>query len=103
MKLSDASLSSLPAHVAVPRYDRRTLSPGIVHFGVGNFHRTHMALYVDSCLARGETDWGIVGVGLQPGGEAKAAAFRAQDCLYTVTEYAPDGGVSHRVVGAMIA
>lgn len=101
MNLNTQTLPHVPAHVAVPSYDRAKLTPGIVHFGVGNFHRTHLAVYIDRCLARGETDWAITGVGLQPGGEAKAAAYPAQDGLYTITEYAADGGVSPRVIGAM--
>ena len=101
--LSNLTLPNLPENVAAPGYDRTKLTPGIVHFGVGNFHRTHLAVYVDRCLARGETDWAIIGVGLKPGGEAKAEAYRAQDGLYTVTEYASDSGVSCRVIGAMTA
>lgn len=101
--LSNQTLPCLPKHVTAPAYDRTKLTPGIVHFGVGNFHRTHLAVYIDRCLARGETDWAITGVGLQPGGEAKAEAFRAQDGLYTVTEYAADGAVTSRVIGAMTA
>jgi mannitol 2-dehydrogenase len=103
--LSDATLPLLPPDVAVPRYDRRALRPGIVHFGVGNFHRTHQALYVDACLARpGNQAWGICGVGLTDGDAArhKAAAYKAQDCLYTVSEFTPDGEARTRVIGAMI-
>lgn len=104
--LSDATLPHLPASVAVPRYDRRALRAGIVHIGVGNFHRTHQALYVDDCLHRPGSDaWGICGVGLTdgPAGRGKAAAYKAQDGLYTVTEFSPDGERRTRVIGAMVA
>lgn len=101
MILCNQTVANLPAHVAKFSYDRAQLSQGIVHFGVGNFHRTHMAVYVDRCLARGECSWAIMGVGLQPGGETKAEAYHVQDGLYTVTEYAADGAVSTRVIGAM--
>lgn len=103
--LSGRTLDSLPEHVAVPRYDRSALRAGIVHIGVGNFHRTHLALYVDDCLASPDQEaWGIVGVGLLdgPAARAKAAAFRRQDGLYTVTEFTPDGEGRTRVIGAMI-
>ena len=103
--LSDRALSALPPDTAVPGYDRSRIVPGIAHIGVGNFHRTHQAVYVDRCLHRpGHEEWGIVGIGLgrSPAGTAKADAFRDQDHLYTVTEFAPDGGRRTRVVGAMV-
>ena len=103
--LSDRTLGRLPDPVARPRYDRAALRAGIVHFGVGNFHRTHLALYVDDCLALpGQEAWGIVGVGLTdgPAARAKAEAYRQQDGLYTVSEFTPDGRGRTRVIGAMI-
>ena len=103
--LSDANLGRLGPAVSVPGYDRTALRCGIVHFGVGNFHRVHLALYVDDALRRSfDPAWGIVGVGLNDGAAAreKAAAYAAQDNLYTVTEFAPNGDVATRVVGAMI-
>ena len=103
--LNGTTLRKLLGNVSVPAYDRAALRGGIVHFGVGNFHRVHLALYVDDALrARFDPAWGIVGVGLTDGAAAreKAAAYKAQDGLYTVTEFAPDGGVAIRVVGAMI-
>ena len=104
--LSNATLTSLPPDVSVPTYDRGALRGGIVHFGVGNFHRTHFALYVDDALRRSfDPAWGIVGVGLNdgPAARAKASAYNAQDGLYTVTECDPNGKVSVRVIGAMMA
>ncbi len=91
--------------ISRPGYDRTLVTPGIAHIGVGNFHRVHQALYIDRCLhLAGQSDWGIVGIGLSdtPAGRAKAAAFRAQDNLYTVTEYDVDGTGSTRVIGAMV-
>lgn len=93
------------AVVATPGYDRLRVTAGIAHIGVGNFHRAHEALYVDRCLhLPGQEAWGICGIGL--GGSdaavAKAAALRAQDGLYTLTEFAPDGTTSHRVIGALV-
>jgi len=65
-RLHPSRLARLPPAVAVPRYDRARVTTGIVHLGVGSFHRAHQALYVDELLASGETDWGISGVGLFP-------------------------------------
>ena len=55
----------LPSKVQVPLYDRNKITHGIVHIGVGAFHRAHQAVYIDDCLAAGERDWGIVGVSLR--------------------------------------
>jgi mannitol 2-dehydrogenase/sorbose reductase len=104
--LFEANLHLLPKDIATPPYDRHALRVGIVHFGVGNFHRTHQAVYVDDCLQRPGTEgWGICGVGLTdgPASRAKAAAYKAQDCLYTVSEFSPDGQARTRVIGAMVA
>lgn len=103
--ITNETLGRLPASILVPEYDREAVRPGIAHIGVGNFHRTHQAMYIDRCLHRpGQSDWAIVGIGLgdSAAARAKAQAFRRQDCLYSVTEYAPDGASQTRVVGAMI-
>lgn len=103
--LSNATLARLGPAAAIPGYDRTALRPGIVHLGVGNFHRVHMATVIDDCLhLPGHSDWAIVGVGLLDGvaARAKAAAYAAQDGLYTVTTCWPDGRAAARVVGAMV-
>jgi mannitol 2-dehydrogenase len=103
--LSKETLGRLGPSVAVTAYDRSALRAGIVHFGVGNFHRVHLAVYVDRCLAKpGSEAWGICGVELMdsPANRAKAEAYKSQDYLYTVTESAPDGTAQTRVIGAMI-
>lgn len=103
--LNMRTLASVPKHVEVFKYRREAITPGIVHIGVGNFHRAHEALYVDRCLhLPGQADWGIVGVGLGKGEQAleKASAIASQDGLYTLTEFSPDGSVSSRVIGSLI-
>ncbi len=103
--LSQDTLGRLGSSIAVPAYDRSALRAGIVHFGVGNFHRVHLAVYVDRCLAKpGAEAWGICGVELldNPANQAKAKAYKAQNYLYSVTESAPDGSAETRVIGAMI-
>lgn len=105
VSLPDLITGDLLPAVSRPVYDRARVTPGIAHIGVGNFHRVHQALYVDRCLhLEGQNDWGIVGIGLSDSdaGRAKAAAFAAQDNLYTVTEYDNDGVGSTRVIGAMV-
>ncbi|UCI27131.1 mannitol dehydrogenase family protein [Mesorhizobium sp. B2-8-5] len=81
-RLSNATLAELPAEILVPRYDRKSVAPGIVHLGVGAFHRAHQAAYVDACLADGESDWGIAGVSLRS--PDTRDALKPQDGLYTL-------------------
>ncbi len=88
--------------VALPAYDRAGLTPGIVHIGLGNFHRAHMAVYLDDLMAMGEArDWAILGAGVREGDARMRDALRAQDCLSTVIELDPAGKRARRV-GSMI-
>lgn len=85
-----------------PRYDRGRLTPGIVHIGVGNFHRSHMAVYLDDLFALGaDHDWAILGAGVRPADARMRDALKAQDCLSTVIELDPIQKRARRV-GAMI-
>ncbi|HEY3714023.1 MAG TPA: mannitol dehydrogenase family protein [Jatrophihabitantaceae bacterium] len=101
------STSTLPdvarLDVAVPQYDRRAVSLGIVHFGVGGFHRSHQAMYLDSLMNRELAhDWGICGVGLLPGDQQMRDVLRAQDSLYTLIVKAPNGTRTARVIGSIL-
>ncbi len=88
--------------IPVPAYDRRVVRAGIVHIGVGNFHRAHEALYVDRLLAAGHTDWGICGVGTQPTDARMAEVLHAQDGLYTLVVRHADGSLETRVIGSIV-
>ena len=102
-RLSTATLSSLASSVGVPSYDRSQVTPGIVHFGVGGFHRAHQAMYLDTLMNNGEDlDWGIVGVGTMPGDVRMRSALAGQDHLYTLVEKAPDGSLTPRVIGSIV-
>ncbi|MCX7645779.1 MAG: mannitol dehydrogenase family protein [Rhodobacteraceae bacterium] len=88
--------------VSLPAYDRSRLSPGIVHIGLGNFHRAHMAVYLDDLFNLGlDHDWAILGAGVREGDARMREALKAQDCLSTVIELDPRGKSARRV-GAMI-
>ena len=101
--LDTTMLSSLPAAVARPHYDRGAVTAGIVHIGVGGFHRAHQAMYLDALMNQGEAlDWGIVGVGVMPGDKRMQQALAAQDHLYTLVVKHPDGRHEPRVIGSMI-
>ncbi|MFK0209118.1 mannitol dehydrogenase family protein [Agrobacterium sp. NPDC090283] len=80
-RLSAATLPRLPQTVTIPAYDREKITPGIVHLGVGAFHRAHQAVFIDDCLNRGETRWGIVAASLRS--PDTRDAIEPQDNLYT--------------------
>jgi len=89
--------------LALPRYDRSQVTAGIVHIGVGGFHRAHQAMYIDTLLNAGLADgWGICGVGLLPGDARMAAALRDQDGLYCLLEKVPDGAPRLRVIASIV-
>ena len=83
MCIRDSSLTA-----ALPAYDRSKLRPGIVHIGLGNFHRAHMAVYMDDLFAMGlSQDWAILGAGVREGDARMRDALLAQDCLSTCLLY----------------
>ena len=102
-ELSDASLAELADHLAVPSYDRTGLRVGIVHLGVGGFHRAHQAMYLDRLMAQGKAlDWAICGVGVLPADARMRDAIVPQDGLYTLVEKAPDRTWDARVIGSLV-
>ena len=101
-KLAAATLAQLPAAVAVPGYDRSALTAGILHFGGGNFHRAHQAVYLDDLFNAGlDHDWALVGAGVFAGEKIGRQKLEEQDWLTTVVEQ-DSGHMQARVTGAMI-
>jgi mannitol 2-dehydrogenase len=101
MKINNASLPEIP--IAKPTYDRGEIQVGIVHFGVGGFHRAHQAMYVDRLLEKGlAKDWGICGVGVLPADRKMATVMAEQDGLYTLIAMNPDGSRDARVIGSIV-
>ncbi|MGN6582278.1 MAG: mannitol dehydrogenase family protein [Rhizobiaceae bacterium] len=102
MKLSLANLDRIAGTAAVPNYRRDSLSPGIVHFGVGNFHRAHQAVYLDDLFNTGrDNDWALIGAGVLPSDEVMREKLEVQDWLTTVVEQ-DNARSAARVTGAMI-
>ena len=102
MKLSNATLEQMPKEVLTPAYDRTRLTPGIVHIGLGNFHRAHQAWYLHRLMQQGLAhDWAIIGAGVRPFDAAQREKLLAQDCLTTLIELDPSG-TSAEIVGSMI-
>jgi fructuronate reductase len=88
----------LPASVRAPDYDRERQAAGIVHIGIGAFHRAHQAVYTDDAMAAGDRDWAIIGVSLRSGDVA--AQLGPQDGLYTVSTRSV-AGTQLRLIGAV--
>lgn len=102
VKLSLASLNDAAATAAVPAYDPKSLTAGILHFGVGNFHRAHQAIYLDDLFNTGKAhDWAIIGAGVMPSDGAMRDKLKAQDYLTTVVEQ-DNNRTAARVTAPMI-
>jgi mannitol 2-dehydrogenase len=90
--------------VPAPAYDRDLVTPGVVHFGVGGFHRAHQAMYLDRLMNQGRAlDWGICGVGVMPADRKMQEVMAAQDGLYTLVLKHSDGTYEPRVIGSVVA
>ena len=98
MRLSSLTMASASPAVERPRYDRTNVTPGVVHLGVGAFHRAHQAAYLDDLLAA-DPRWGVVGASLRR--PDVAAALAPQDGLYTLQ--INDGlETRRRIIGAIL-
>lgn len=95
--MSQLSVTNLPEAISVPAYDRTAVTAGIVHFGIGNFHRAHQAVYVDDLLNKGATQWGITGVSLRS--SFMRDALEPQNYLYTLAVLGAD--TEYRIIGAI--
>ncbi|TDZ21459.1 Mannitol 2-dehydrogenase [Colletotrichum orbiculare MAFF 240422] len=106
LKLSSQNLSTIASQqgesrIQVPTYDRNGVKEGIVHVGVGGFHRAHLAVYIDKLMQKHQLrDWAICGVGLRPNDAAMRDVLASQDHLYTVIERSAKGSVAN-VVGSI--
>ena len=101
-KLSLANLPIIAKTLQVPKYRRSDLKPGILHFGVGNFHRAHLAVYLDDLFNKGlNHDWALIGTGVMAFDDKVRATLAAQDYLTTVVEQDNEMSSAH-ITGAMI-
>ena len=98
-RLSPSTLGTLPRAVQRPAYDRSAVSIGIVHLGLGAFHRAHQAVFTDDVLAS-DPRWGILGVSMKT--PRATGPLAEQDGLYTVLTKGHEG-TSARVIGALRA
>ena len=96
-RLTQAGLAALPAAVGRPCYDRAAVQTGIVHLGIGAFHRAHQAAYTDAVLAAGDTRWGIAAASLRSADTRDALA--PQDGLYTLNTQGEESGFA--IIGSV--
>ena len=103
IQLNQDNLHKISEYIACPTYDRQALKTGIVHVGVGGFHRSHQAYYIHQLLEKHNIkDWGICGVGLREADRTIGNILRKQDFLYTLIVQQPDGLVRSEVIGSLI-
>ncbi|GHC62754.1 mannitol dehydrogenase family protein [Roseibacillus persicicus] len=101
--ITQSTLGELPEEIARPSYDRSKLTAGIMHIGVGGFHRSHQAYYTDQLLSEpGNREWGICGVGLRDADRKIGDVLKQQNYLYTLIVKHPDGRIENRVIGSLI-
>ena len=100
MQLNQKNITSIAARLNCPTYERNTVKAGIIHIGVGGFHRSHQAYYMHRLLEK-HSDWAICGVGLREADRKMANILKKQDCLYTLVTQHPDGKIESEVVGSM--
>src|SRR4051812_11372173 len=102
IELSRDAFIDISETAAVPAYDPAKLRPGILHFGVGNFHRAHQAIYLDDLFNLGlDHDWGLVGAGVRAADEGMRQKLMSQDWLTTVVEQEADKS-SARITAPML-
>jgi len=97
-RLDLATVEQLPSGIARPAYDVRDVGIGIVHLGIGAFHRAHQAVYTDDALGQAGGRWGICGVSLRSAGVRNRMA--PQNGLYTSIEKSAEG-IRRRIVGSV--
>jgi mannitol 2-dehydrogenase len=101
--LNTRTLAYWSDRLPAPAYDRRRVTPGVVHFGVGGFHRAHQAMYHDRLMNQGTAlDWGICGVGVMAADRMMQQVLDAQDGLYTLVLKHSDGTWEPRVIGSIV-
>ena len=101
-QLNNQNLASFADRVSIPCYDRKAISTGIVHIGIGGFHRAHQAFYIDQVVATStHRNWGICGIALLPSDVKIIEVLNKQDGLYTVLIKEFDGTITRRIIGSI--
>lgn len=103
IQLNQANLGAIGSHIPVPKYSRSADNTGIVHIGVGGFHRAHLAYYLHQLKQSGDaSSWGIQGIGLREADAKLHDIFKTQDHLYTLMVKHPNGTIEPEVIGSIV-
>ena len=103
LNLTQQNLASISDRIPSPKFDRQKLTIGLVHIGVGGFHRAHQAYYTHQLIKEyNGTEWGICGVGLRQGDRKIHDVLQKQDGLYTLIVKHPDGTIKPEVIGSIV-
>lgn len=101
IQLKQANLEAIGSRIPVPKYNRSSNKADIVHIGVGGFHRSHLAYYVNQ-LKKGGAASALCGIGLREGDQKLHDIFKKQDHLYTLLIKHPDGKIEPEVIGSIV-
>jgi len=103
IQLNQHNLTSISSRLTCPKYERNNVKSGIVHIGVGGFHRSHQAYYINQLLGDiRNANWGICGIGLREGDRKISNVLKEQDYLYTLITQYPDGKETCEVIGSIV-
>lgn len=103
LQLKQENLSEIGKDIPIPNYNTNNNKTGIVHIGVGGFHRAHQAYYLNQLQLLGEaSDWSICGIGLREADNKLHDVFKKQDHLYTLLVKHPDGKIEPEIIGSII-
>jgi mannitol-1-phosphate/altronate dehydrogenase len=101
VKLNQGNLTKIGAPALIPAYNRDEIKPGIVHLGLGHFHRAHQALYLERLLNKGITRAGLFEVNLVKDPFPLAKIAGEQDYLYTLLTKSSDGAETAQIIGSI--
>lgn len=103
IQLDQDNLEQIGSSIPVPKYSRAEDTSGIVHIGVGGFHRAHLAYYLNQLKQTGDaSSWNITGIGLREADEKLHKILKKQDYLYTLMVKHPDGKIEPEVIGSIV-
>ncbi|WP_396634677.1 mannitol dehydrogenase family protein [Maribacter sp. R86514] len=101
--LNNENLAEISKQLPTPTFERTSLKVGIVHVGVGGFHRAHQAFYTHLLQEKeNASEWGICGIGLRKGDQKIHDVLQKQDGMYTLIIKHPDGNIDSQVIGSII-
>ena len=102
IQLNQHNISKIAKYISCPTYNREALKTGIVHIGVGGFHRSHQGWYIDQLLENcNDLQWGIRCIGLREVDRKMYDVLKIQDGLYTLIVQNSDGDMEIEVIGAL--